>query len=86
MAARIGYCYGKAESIAAIPNLDLSGSPIKKTNSDDVKDHFKMIKHNHAGTVNALYATFDSFEDVQSFEITYKITAPNMVDMVEGDL
>ena len=70
----------------SIPNIDLSGFSIKKTNSYDVKDHFKIVKHNHVGSVYPLYATFDSFEDVQSFEITYKVTAANMVDMVEGGL
>ena len=70
----------------SLANIDLSGFSIKKTNSYDVKDHFKTIKHNHAGSVYPLYATFDSFEEVQSFEITYKITAANMVDMVEGNI
>ncbi|MCA2608772.1 MAG: hypothetical protein IM598_04355 [Chitinophagaceae bacterium] len=69
-----------------IPNIDLSGFSIKKTNSYDVKDHFKIIKHNHSGSVYPLYATFNTFEDVKSFEITYHITAANMVDMVEGKL
>ncbi|MGN6195486.1 MAG: PIN domain-containing protein [Ginsengibacter sp.] len=69
-----------------LPNIDLGGFSIKKTNSYDVRDHFKIIKHNHTGSVYPLYATFDTFEDVKSFEITYQITAANMVDMVEGKL
>jgi hypothetical protein len=69
-----------------LPNIDLSGFSIKKTNSYDVNDHFKIIKHNHVGSVYPLYITFDNFEAVQSFEITYKITAANMVDMVDGKL
>lgn len=70
----------------SIPNIELSGFSIKKTNSYDVTDHFKIIKHNHTGSVYPLYATFDTFEDVKSFEITYQITAANMVDRVEGKL
>jgi len=69
-----------------LPNIDFSGFSIKKTNSYDVKDHFKIIKHNHTAPVYPLYVTFDTYEDVKSFEITYKITAANMVDMIEGKL
>lgn len=73
-------------SFPSIQDIDLSGFSIKRTNSYDVKDHFKTIKHNHNGSVYPLYVTFDSFEDVKSFEITYQITAANMVDMVDGKL
>lgn len=69
-----------------LPDIDLRGFSITKSNSYDVKDHFKSIKHNHIGTVYPLYITFDRFEDVQSFDITCKITAANMVDMIEGKI
>ena len=69
-----------------LPDINSGGFSITKSNSYDVKDQFKSIKHNHSGSVYPLYVTFDRFEDVHSFEITYKITAANMVDMVESNL
>lgn len=73
-------------AIPKISDIDLSGFSIKKTNSYDVNDHFKIVKHNHLVSVYPLYLTFDNFDDVKSFEIIYKITAANMVDMIEGVL
>lgn len=69
-----------------LSNINLGRFSIKKTNSYEVKDYFKNIKHNHIGRVNPLYVTFDRFEDAKNFEITYKITAGNMVDIEENSL
>jgi hypothetical protein len=69
-----------------LPQINPGGFSIKKTNSYEVRDHFRSIKHNHLGSINALYVMFDRFEDAKSFEITYKITAANMIEMEEGKL
>ena len=69
-----------------LPDINSGGFSITKSNSYDVRYHFNSIKHNHCGSVYPLYLTFDRFEDVQSFEIAYKITAANMVDIVESTL
>lgn len=67
-------------------NNNLGGFSIKKTNSYEVKNHFKSIKHNYKRRVNPLYVMFGRFEDAKSFEITYKITAGNMVGIEENSL
>jgi len=69
-----------------LPNFDLGGFSIKRTNSYDVNDHFRSIKHNHVGKINTMYVMFDRFEDVKNFEIDYEITAANMVEIEKGKL
>ena len=69
-----------------MPKVDFGGLSIMKTNSYDVNDDFKMIKHHHLAKIESLYITFDSFEEAKSFEISYKITAGNMAEIAEGSL
>ncbi|MCK9399625.1 MAG: PIN domain-containing protein [Bacteroidales bacterium] len=68
------------------PDINISGFSIKKTNSYEVKDHFNSIKHNHICELTPLYLTFDRFEEANSFEISYKITAANVVDIEKGTM
>jgi hypothetical protein len=70
----------------ALPEFNLGGLSIRKTNSYDVNDHFRIVKHNHYSEIDDLYVMFDRFEDVKSFEISYTISAANMVDLIKGKL
>ena len=69
-----------------LPDINFGGFSIKRSNSYEVKDHFRSIKHNHAGQINTLYVMFDRFVDVKGFEIEFEITAANMIDKKEGTL
>ncbi|MFH1118241.1 MAG: PIN domain-containing protein [Bacteroidota bacterium] len=80
------YGFMRTMAVPTFPDINLGGFSIKKTNSYDVNDHFNIIKHNHSAKVYPLYVTFDSYIDVMNFEISYRITAANMVDIVDGKL
>jgi hypothetical protein len=64
----------------------LSGFSLRKTNSYEVKDHFKRIKHGHQVSVNALVMTFPTFDSAASFQIDYRVTAANMPVPLTGKL
>ena len=71
---------------SSFPRINTDRFSIKKTNSYDVDENYEYIKHNATYSFRKLYVMFDSFEDAKSFEITYTMTAGNMVEKTNGSL
>lgn len=68
------------------PSFDISSFSIKRTNSYDVRDEYKQVNHHHRYGFKKLFVVYDSFAEAKGFEITYIITAANMVEKSEGSL
>jgi hypothetical protein len=64
----------------------LSSFSLEKTNSYELKDHFKRIKHGHEEYLPDLIIAFDSYAAASSFKINYRITAANLPDQMEGEM
>jgi hypothetical protein len=57
---------------------------LKRTNSYDFTDSFQVIKHNEKAILPELFLSFPSYEQVKSFQCTYRITVANLPDIVDG--
>ena len=72
------------------PEIASLGPPdpfsLKKTNSYEVEDAFQRIKHGQTGVIRPLMVVFDSYESSTSFQISYRISAANLPQPVEGTL
>lgn len=73
-----------------IQDFTIPGPPdhfsLKKTNSYEVRDEFDRIKHLQAGVIQPLVVVFDTYESAASFQITYRISAANLPEPVEGNV
>lgn len=65
---------------------NVSSPHIEETNSYDVHWHVKRVKHQQPIILDPLRATFESFDDVRSFGIEYRLIAANVPDPIEGKL
>jgi hypothetical protein len=68
----------------AVANTRLTG--IKKTNSYKVTFSVKKLKHTVSEDLPPIRIRFDSFEEVKSFSIEYRILAGNLPTPVTGNL
>lgn len=73
------------------PNLpDIGGSlsnfDLRRTNSYDLTDHFRRIKHGFVETLPDLCLIFDRFDDARSFHCDYEISVGNLPSPVTGQL
>jgi len=59
---------------------------LKKTNSYDLTDHFRSIKHGTSTELNELVLIFDSAETTKSFQCEYEITVGNLPDKITGNI
>ncbi|HEY0021760.1 MAG TPA: PIN domain-containing protein [Longimicrobium sp.] len=59
---------------------------IEETGSYDVDWHVKRVKHQQPIILDPLRATFESFDDVRSFGIEYRLLAANVPEPIEGKL
>lgn len=57
---------------------------LKRTNSYDFTDSFQLIKHNEKAILPELFLFFPSYEQIKSFQCTYRITVANLPDIVDG--
>jgi PIN domain len=57
---------------------------LKRKDSYDFTDSFKSIKHNEEAILPELFLSFPSYEQVKSFQCTYRITVANLPDIIEG--
>jgi len=57
---------------------------LKRTNSYDFTDSFQLIKHNEKAILPELFLFFSSYEQIKSFQCTYRITVANLPDIVDG--
>ena len=57
---------------------------LKRTNSYDFTDSFQLIKHNEKVILPKLFLFFPSYEQIKSFQCTYRITVANLPDIVDG--
>jgi len=71
----------------SMPDLSSFNSPsIKKTNSYEVEYGFKLLKHNQSIKLEQLIAQFESFEEIKSFSIEYRLMISNVPDLISGEL
>jgi hypothetical protein len=67
------------------PKIKLPTSyTLKRTNSYDFTDSFKLIKHNERVVLPELFLYFPSYEQIKPFQCTYRMTVANLPDIVEG--
>ncbi len=59
---------------------------LKKTNSYDLTDHFRSIKHGTSSELNELFLIFDTVESTKPFQCEYEITVGNLPDKITGTL
>jgi len=72
-------------SLYQVPDIKLPTSyTLKRTNSYDFTDSFQLIKHNEKAILPELFLLFPSYEQVKSFQCTYRITVANLPDIVDG--
>jgi len=72
-------------SLYHVPDIKLPPSyTLKRTNSYDFTDSFRLIKHNEKAILPELFLFFPSYEQVKSFQCTYRITVANLPDIVDG--
>ena len=57
---------------------------LKRTNSYEFTDSFRLIKHNEEVISPELFLVFPSYEQVKSFQCIYRITVANLPDIVDG--
>jgi hypothetical protein len=57
---------------------------LKRTNSYDFTDSFRIIKHHEKVILPELFLFFPSYEQIKSFQCTYRITVANLPDIVDG--
>lgn len=68
------------------PPSNVSSMNIRRTNSYDVDFHVRRLKHQMQEPADILYVVFDSFEEVKSFQIDYKILAADVPNEIDGSL
>lgn len=61
-------------------------SSIKKTNSYEVEFHVNKLKHNQSLDLSPLFIIFNSFEEIKSFEIEYRLSIGNHPEITNGEL
>lgn len=72
-------------SLYQVPDIKLPTSyTLKRTNSYEFTDSFRLIKHNEKAILPELFLFFPSYEQVKSFQCTYRITVANLPDIVDG--
>lgn len=64
----------------------LSSFSMKRTNSYEVEDSFRVIKHNESGCLPELFLRFNSFEEVRSFRCDYRVTVDNLPEEIKGNI
>lgn len=70
-----------------VSNIDtLSSFSLKKTNSYEVSDSFRSIKHNERVCLHQLFLRFDSFESIHPFCCKYRVTVDNLPQVIEGGI
>ncbi len=57
---------------------------LKRTNSYDFIDSFRLIKHNEKIVWPELFLFFPSYEQIKSFQCAYRITVANLPDIING--
>ncbi len=62
----------------------LTSYMLNRTNGYDFTDSFLLIKHNEKAILPELFLFFPSYEQVKSFQCTYRITVANLPDIVDG--
>lgn len=73
--------------VGQMPDFTMPPSiKIRKTNSYDIADHFKRVKHGDVEQLAPLYLIFDSFEKASSFHCDYEIRVGNLPDKINGKL
>ena len=58
----------------------------KRTNSYDIDDHFRRIKHGFHVELPEIFLIFDSFENAVSFNCDYEVRVGNLPDPISGKL
>lgn len=70
-----------------VPNIGLPSSfSLKRTNSYDVSDSFRVIKHNERGCLRELFLWFDSIDMAKSFRCEYRVTVDNLPEEIKGNI
>lgn len=71
----------------SMPDMSSLNTPsIKKTNSYEVEYGFKLLKHNQSIKLKPLIVQFESFEEIKSFSIEYRLMISNVPDLISGEL
>ncbi len=71
-------------SATTLPNSYISS--FKKTHSYEVEFHIQRLKHNLSIDLKPLYVFFNSFEEIKSFSVNYKISIGNHPEVSSGEL
>ena len=80
-------CMNRGFFPTLVPRTDpLSSFSMKRTNSYDIEDSFRVIKHNERGCLPELYFRFNSAEDVKSFRCDYRVTVDNLPKEINGNI
>ncbi len=70
-----------------VPQIDVGSSfSLKHTNSYEVSDSFRVIKHNERATVQELFLMFASLDAAKPFRCDYRITVDNLPNVIEGNI
>jgi len=69
-----------------MPSIEDTSFRIEETNSYDVTDHFRRIKHGVPVEPPTMYIEFPSLAEAKSFNCTYKLRPENLTEPVTGDL
>ncbi len=70
-----------------IPDIEPPSSfSIKRTNSYDISDSFRVIKHNERECLPELFLRFNSIEKTKSFRCEYRVTIDNLPEEIKGNI
>lgn len=67
-------------------NLNFNKPTIKKTNSYIVDFDREHLKHGYSEELESLSVVFESYEEIQNFQIDYVLSAGNMPEKLKGKL
>ena len=72
----------------AMPEIhrQMSSFDLKRTNSYDLTDHFRSIKHGDSAKLPELFLLFDTPECARSFHCDYELRVANLPEKVTGKL
>jgi hypothetical protein len=70
--------------VSAMLQQNVSSPTIKRVKSYEVQVHIQKIKHTLQLPIDPLLVTFDSYENVNSFNIDYRMSAANIPHEVTG--
>lgn len=70
----------------SIPQIYPNEPSIRKTNSYEVKLHYRSLKHFQSHDLDTMIVTFASFDEIISFSIDYRLMVSNIPETVTGKL